>query len=101
MAQINTATDANFEASVLNNPKPVMVDFWAAWCAPCRAVSPIIEAIAQKYDGAIEVFKLDVDANPGVSQALGISSIPVVALFVPGSKPVAVMGARPMADFEG
>ncbi len=86
MAEIKHATDATFEELVINNDKPVLVDFWAAWCGPCKMVAPEIEKIAAKYDGVIDVVKVDVDANPGISQAFGIMSIPLIALFTPGQQ---------------
>ena len=100
MAQIKILTENRFEEEVLNNPKPVLVDFWAPWCGPCRMLAPAIEAIATKYDGLIEVGKINVDENPGLAQALQIMSIPVVALFSPGKPPVALLGVRPQADLE-
>ena len=69
---IKVATDTTFEAEVLHNDKPVVVDFWAAWCGPCKLVAPEMEKIAEKYEGAIDVVKVDVDANPGLSRAFNI-----------------------------
>ena len=100
MADIKVATDQNFEELVLQNDKPVVVDFWAAWCGPCKMVAPEMEKIAQKYDGAVDVVKVDVDANPRLSQAFGIMSIPTIAFFKPGSQPMGVVGFRPMEQLE-
>ena len=97
---IKVATDATFEQEVLHNDKPVVVDFWAAWCGPCKMVAPEIEKLATKYDGAIEVVKVDVDANPAISQAFNILSIPVIAFFKPGSQPQGVVGFRPLEQLE-
>jgi len=69
MAEIKAVTDATFEQEVLHNDKPVVVDFWATWCGPCKMVAPEMEKIAAKYDGKVDVVKVDVDANPGLSQA--------------------------------
>ena len=69
---ITHATDDTFEQLVLHSDKPVVVDFWAAWCGPCKMVAPEMEKIAEKYDGAVEVVKVDVDANPRLSQAFGL-----------------------------
>ena len=100
MAEIKEATDATFEALVLNNDKPVVVDFWAAWCGPCKMVAPEMEKLAAKYDGVVDVVKVDVDANPGLSQAYGIMSIPTIAFFKPGSQPQGVVGFRPLDQLE-
>ena len=100
MADIKVATDQNFEELVLQNDKPVVVDFWAAWCGPCKMVAPEMEKIAQKYDGAVDVVKVDVDANPRLSQAFGIMSIPTIAFFKPGAQPMGVVGFRPMEQLE-
>ncbi len=100
MAEIKAATDATFEALVLNNDKPVVVDFWAAWCGPCKMVAPEMEKIAKKYEGAVDVVKVDVDANPGLSRAFNIMSIPTIAFFKPGAQPMGVVGFRPMEQLE-
>jgi thioredoxin 1 len=100
MAEIKVATDQNFEELVLHSDKPVVVDFWAAWCGPCKMVAPEMEKIAEKYDGAVQVVKVDVDANPRLSQAFGIMSIPTIAFFKPGSQPMGVVGFRPMEQLE-
>jgi len=97
---IKVATDATFEAEVLHNDKPVVVDFWAAWCGPCKLVAPEMEKIAAKYEGSIDVVKVDVDANPGLSRAFNIMSIPTIAFFAPGKQPMGVVGFRPMEQLE-
>ena len=100
MADIKQATDDTFEALVLNNDKPVVVDFWAAWCGPCKMVAPEMEKIAAKYEGVVDVVKVDVDANPRLSQAFGIMSIPTIAFFAPGKQPMGVVGFRPAEQLE-
>jgi thioredoxin 1 len=100
MADIKAVTDATFEHDVLHNDKPVVVDFWATWCGPCKMVAPDMEKIAAKYDGAVDVVKVDVDANPGLSQAFNIMSIPTIAFFAPGKQPMGVVGFRPMEQLE-
>jgi thioredoxin 1 len=100
MADIKHATDDTFESLVINNDRPVVVDFWAAWCGPCKMVAPEMEKLAAKYDGLVDVVKVDVDANPKLSQAFGIMSIPTIAYFRPGEKPAGVTGFRRLEDLE-
>ena len=100
MANIREATDATFEEMVLHNDKPVVVDFWAAWCGPCKMVAPEMEKLAQKYEGAVDVVKVDIDANPGLTRAFNIMSIPTIAFFRPGSQPQGVVGFRPLEQLE-
>jgi thioredoxin 1 len=100
MAEIKQATDATFEELVLKNDKPVVVDFWAAWCGPCKMVAPEMEKIADKYAGSVDVVKVDVDANPRLSQTFNIMSIPTIAFFRPGAQPMGVVGFRPMEQLE-
>ena len=97
---IQHATDDTFEQLVLKNDKPVVVDFWATWCGPCKMVAPEMEKIAAKYEGTVDVVKVDVDANPRISQAFNIMSIPTIAFFRPGQQPMGVAGARPMEALE-
>ena len=107
MSEIKVATDANFQELVLGSDKPVVVDFWAVWCGPCRMVAPEMEKLAAKYDGTVQVVKVDVDANPVLSQAFNIMSIPTIAFFRPGSDPAGkpytpqgVVGFRPLEQLE-
>jgi thioredoxin len=100
MSNAREVTDANFEELVLNSEKPVIVDFWAAWCGPCRLVAPEIDKLAEKYAGSVEVMKLDVDANPHTAMHYGIMSIPTVAYFAPGQPPRAAVGFRPAEQLE-
>lgn len=98
---IKEATDATFDELVINSERPVVVDFWATWCGPCRMVAPEMEKLAQKYDGVVDVVKVDVDANPQISQQYQIMSIPTIAFFQPGvNQPMGVIGFKPMEQLE-
>ena len=100
MVEIKHVTDANFEELVLKAERPVVVDFWAAWCGPCKRVAPEMVKLAEKYEGAIDIVKVDVDANPGLSRAFNIMSIPPIAFFAPGKQPMGVVGFRPLEQLE-
>jgi thioredoxin 1 len=100
MAEIRHVTDENFEELVLKSERPTVVDFWAVWCGPCKMVAPEMEKLAAKYDGKVDVVKVDVDANPRLSQAFNIMSIPTIAYFKPGSTPQGVVGFRPLEQLE-
>jgi len=82
--KVGEVGDHNFEAEVLNSPVPVLVDFWAAWCAPCRMLAPVVEAIADKYEGKARVVKLNVDENSLTSSKYNIKGIPTLLLFKEG-----------------
>lgn len=92
-------TDANFDELVLKSDKPVVIDFWAVWCGPCRMVGPIIEEMATEYDGRAVIGKVDVDSNPNVAMKYGIRNIPTV-IFVKGGEVVdKQVGAAPKQSF--
>ena len=93
MAKPIEITVDTFEGEVLQSEVPVLVDFWAEWCTPCRQVAPVMERIAEEYDGAVKVAKVDVDAESALAGHFKISSIPTIAFFEPGEQPQAVVGA--------
>lgn len=92
-------TDANFQNDVLDSDKLSVIDFWAEWCGPCRAIGPVIEDLAKEYEGSVNIGKVNVDVNPQVSMNYGITSIPAI-LFVKDGKVVdKLVGAQPKANF--
>ena len=90
---VKEVDDSSFEQDVLQSPQPVLVDFWAAWCAPCRMLAPTVDAVAEKYAGSALVVKLNVDDNPAISQRYGIKGIPTLILFKGGKEEERVVGA--------
>ena len=90
-------TDATFEKEVLGAKQPALVDFWAAWCGPCRMIAPTVEELAEEYDGRLLVAKMDVDANPSTPGRLGIRGIPTLILFKNGEEVERLVGVRPKA----
>ena len=100
MSQPLKFTDANFQNEVLESDRPVLVDFWAAWCGPCRAVGPTIEELAEQYDGTVKVGKLNIDENPQAPSDLRISSIPAVLLFKNGKVVETLVGVQPKERYE-
>ena len=91
-------TEQDFNEVVVGSDTPVVVDFWAEWCGPCRLVHPELEKIATEYEGKVQVVKLNIDDAPGVAAKYGIMSIPTIALFVDGAVRAQVVGARPKDD---
>lgn len=95
MSSVPSVTDETFETEVIQSNVPVLVDFWAPWCGPCRMVAPIVEDVATQFEGQIKVVKLDTDQNPNVASQYGIRSIPTLMIFKGGQKVDMVVGAVP------
>ncbi len=97
---IKQASDQNFEQEVLKNKQPVLIDFWATWCAPCRALAPVIDQIADQYAGKLSVYKMDVDQNPGTPGQFGVRGIPTLILFKDGQAVGQLVGSVPKDQIE-
>ena len=100
MADMVQVTDDNFDAEIVNSDLPVMVDFWAEWCGPCRMVAPVIEELANEYEGKIKVAKMDVDKNRQTPAKFGIRNIPTLILFKGGEVAHTIIGAQSKSSIE-
>ena len=98
MSAPTDTTDATFENDVVTNDIPVLVDFWAPWCGPCRMVAPIVEELSDEYDGKVKFVKLNTDENPQIAGKYGIRSIPTLLIFKGGEQIGQVVGFRPKSD---
>jgi thioredoxin 1 len=96
----SAVTETTFEQEVLQSETPVIVDFWAEWCGPCHAVSPVLERIAEERDGELKVVKVNIDEEQGLAERYGIASIPTMILFRDGEPSAAVIGAQPKGAIE-
>ncbi|NEO35721.1 MAG: thioredoxin [Moorea sp. SIOASIH] len=101
MSKAAQVTDSSFQAEVLDSDTPVLVDFWAPWCGPCRMVSPVVDEIADQYEGKLKVVKLNTDENPKVAGDYGIRSIPTLMIFKGGQRVDMVVGAVPKSTLAG
>jgi len=99
-ANIQEFTDSNFATEVLQSPQPVLVDFWAPWCAPCRQIAPMIEQLAGENAGSVKVGKVNIDENPQVAKEYGVLSIPTLMLFRDGQVVEKLVGARPKSQMQ-
>jgi thioredoxin 1 len=94
MSMAKVVSDTTFEADVLTNPRPVIVEYWAAWCGPCRQVAPVLDSIAADYAGVVDLVKVNVDENPATASRYGVLHVPTVSVFAGGEVVKQVVGAR-------
>jgi thioredoxin 1 len=101
MAELPEVTDQTFEQEVLQSEQPTIVDFWAEWCAPCRAISPILTSLADQYGDRVRIVKMNIDENPATPAKYGVRSIPTILAIRDGLVVDQLQGARPKSAFEG
>ncbi len=99
MSAVQEVTDKNFEIEVVNSDLPVLIDFWAPWCAPCRAIAPVVEELSKEYDGKLKVVKMNVDDNPLTPSRYGVRSIPNLLILKNGQVKDQIVGAVPKGQF--
>ena len=101
MSTVTAATDATFQTEVLESELPVVVDIWATWCGPCKAIAPILDDLAGEYDGRVKIVKLDADANPQTAMAADVTSIPPLGFYRGGERVDVLIGAHPKPIIAG
>lgn len=99
MSAVQEVSDQSFENEVINSDTPVLIDFWAPWCAPCRAIAPVVDELAREYDGQLKVVKMNVDDNPLTPSKFGVRSIPNLMIFKNGQVKEQIVGAVPKSQF--
>lgn len=100
MANVTEFTDSNFQKEVLESKEPVLVDFWAPWCGPCRMIAPVVEELASEYRDAVKVGKVNIDDSPSAAQSYGVSSIPTLMIFKAGDVVERFVGVQPKARLQ-